>query len=194
MPKNYSVSGKKGVAPTNTVGSSGDSSGWPEYASAVLQDTVFHACNQAAQAVSVGLATTYTGLCLSNPPDSDKNLILLSANYALSVAPAAIAPLFLLRGYNAGEITHTVAGTIYSSLIGSATVSVANVDSQATISPPTYAVPMGSGFTAGALYSTTPSLPDFKGQIVIQPGGFIAWGALTAVTGFGSFSWMEIDI
>lgn len=166
----------------------------PDYAEAVLRDRVFHVSNQAAQAVSVALATTYTGLCLSNPNASGVNLVLLTANWALSVAPAAIASLHLIKGFSTTDVTHTAAVTPQSSLIGSAAVAAAKADSQATISTPLYAWSLGSGFTAGALYATTPGVPHLKGMYVIKPGGFIAFGALTAVTGFGSFCWMEVPV
>lgn len=172
------------------------SQGMPRYYEATSRGLVFSASNTAAQAVSVALATTYTGLCISNPLGSGKNLVMIGAQYALSVAPANIASLHILTGYSAtADVTHTAAlGSpgIVNGLIGSGIASVARADTQATISTPRYHFGVGSGFTAGALYATTPEWIDLAGQIVIQPGGFIAWGALTAVTGFGSFSWLEV--
>lgn len=168
--------------------------GGADYQEAALRGTLFNASNTAAQAVSVALATTYTGLCLSNPPNSKFNLVLLGCNYALSVAPAAISSLHLIAGYSTTEVTHTTPGTIKSNIIGGIADSVAKVDTAATISTPTYLISLGSGFTAAALYGTTPSWIDLKGQFIIPPGGFVAIGALTAVTGFGSFTWAEIPI
>lgn len=157
---------------------------------------ILMAHNTAAQAVSVALTTTYTGLCLSNPVGSQVDLVMLGCNYALSVAPAAIASLHLIAGYSATtDITHTTplaAPGIRSSKLDNGGASVAKVDSAATISTPFYLAAMGSGFTAGALYGTTPNWIDLKGSIVVPPGGFIAWGALTAVTGFGAFMWKEV--
>ena len=57
---------------------------------------VYSAANQAAQAVSVALATTYTGLGIYNPLGSGVNLVPLKVKFALSVAPAAIATLGLI--------------------------------------------------------------------------------------------------
>src|SRR5690242_10385598 len=56
----------------------------------------FIAHNVAAQAISVALATTYTGLCISNPLGNTKNLVILGAGLALSVAPAAIASIHII--------------------------------------------------------------------------------------------------
>jgi hypothetical protein len=193
-----------GIGNSIRQGSFGDvvvSDGMPRYYEATINGLIFTASNVAAQAVSVALATTYTGLCLSNPVGSGKNLVLLSGQYALTVAPAAIASLHLIAGGSAaGVVTHTTALAapgIQSSLIGQGSgitnqSSVAKVDSAATIVNPYYLMPLGSGFTAAALYATTPAEIDFGGKFVIQPGGWVAWGALTAVTGFGGFTWMEV--
>lgn len=171
------------------------SQGAAPYQELALRAFLYSASNTAAQAVSVALATTYTGLCLSNPINSGYNLVLLGCNYALTAAPAGIASLHLIAGYSAtADVTHTTPGTIRNNLIGVGVDSIAKVDTAATISTPYYLVSLGSGFTAAALYATTPNWIDLKGQYVIPPGGFIAFGALTAVTGIGSFSWAEIPV
>jgi hypothetical protein len=166
------------------------------YYEQVKRGNVYGASNQAAQAVSVALATTYTGLILSNPPQSGKNIVLLSVGYALSVAPAAIASIHLIGGWQSTDITHTAAVSPRSMLLNNAnaTNAVAKVDSQATIPTPTYLMSLMSGFTAGALPASPAALFDIAGQFVITPGGFIAIGALTAITGFGSFVWEEVSL
>lgn len=177
--------------------------GHGRYQEAVRQGSVYTASNVAAQAVSVALTTTYTGLCLSNPVGNSKQFVVLAGQYALSVAPAAIASLHLIAGGStAGVVTHTTplaAPGIQRAIIaqgsGAAqTGSTANVDSACTIVNPYYLCGLGSGFTAAALYATTPLQIDFGGMFIVQPGGWIAWGALTAVTGFASFVWEEIPL
>lgn len=164
-----------------------------QYYEQVLRGNVFMASNQAAQAVSVALATTYTGLCLSNPLNSGKNLVLLHVGFALSVAPAAIASLHLLRGSSPStDVTHTAAITPRNALVGNTNSAAAKVDSQATIPTPEYGLSLMGGFTAGALPSSPVVACDLGGLVVIAPGGFVAIGALTAVTGFGSFVWEEV--
>jgi len=94
-------------------------------------------------------------------------------------------------------VTHTAALAapgIQSTIINGSSNSVAKADTQATIVNPYYLMPMGSGFTAAALYATTPNWIDLGGAFIVPPGGWIAWGALTAVTGFGGFMWEEIPI
>lgn len=166
------------------------------YYEQVMRGNVFGASNQAAQAVSVALATTYTGLILSNPPQSGKNLVLLSAGYALSVAPAGIASIHLIGGWQSTEITHTTPVSPRSMLLGNpnATAATAKTDSAATIPAPVYLMSLMGGFTAGALPASPNALFDIDGQLVITPGGFVAIGALTAVTGFGAFVWEELSI
>jgi len=163
------------------------------YQELALRAFLYSASNQSAQAVSVGLATTYTGLCLSNPLNSGYNLVLLGCSFGLTVAPAAIASLHLISGFSAtANVTHTTPVTINNNIIGAGLDSIAKVDSAATISTPVYLVPLCSGFTAAALPSMTPNWIDLKGQFIIPQGGFVAIGALTAVTGFGGFTWAEV--
>lgn len=162
---------------------------------AVLNGNCYEASNQAAQAVSVALATTYTGIMLSNPLLSNTVAILWFAGYALSVAPAAIASLHLIGGWSGGtNVTHTAAITAENCLMGSTKTPVMKVDSQATIPTPTYKWSLEHGFTAAALPSH--AMPPFeaKGMFVLMPGAFIGIGALTAVTGFGSLMWEEVPL
>lgn len=164
------------------------------YAEQAKRGNIFIAHNVAAQAVSVALATTYTGLCLTNPASSTKDLHILGCQYALSVAPVGIASLHLIGAYSATAVTQTTplaAPGIQCTRLG-ASGTVALAASAATIPTPNYIMALGSGFTAGALYGTTPSWIDLGGSIVLPPSSFIAFGALTAVIGFGSIMWMEV--
>jgi hypothetical protein len=167
------------------------------YMEAVKRGNVFIAHNVAAQAVSVALATTYTGLMLSNPANSGKDLVLLGAQFAISVAEVAIATQHLIGGWSATAVTHTTplaAPGIQNAYLGGA-AGVAKVDSAATIPTPAYILPIRSGFTAGALGGPgMGQIVDLGGLIVIPPGGFIGIGALTAVTGFGALIWEETPI
>ncbi len=169
-----------------------------DIAEAMRRGMCFTASNVAAQAVTVALATTYTGLLVYNPLGSGKRMSLLAAKYALSVAPAAIASLHLIA-FDSGVITHTTplaAPGIKNALIGlGQPTSVMGADSAATIPTPYYKMSMGSGFTAAALYADpTSGWCWINGSIGVDPGGGLAWGALTAVTGFGSYLWAEESI
>ena len=155
---------------------------------------LFAASTQAAQAVSVALATTYTGLCLSNPIGSGVNLVLNKVGIALSVAPAGIAPMGIMTGYNGTtNVTHTTPGTPRSQFFGAGAAGQALVDTSATLptAPFLNTVLMG-GFTAAALPSGNPVLIDLEGAIILPPGAYACIYALTAVTGLFSMGWEEV--
>lgn len=187
-----------GTTPTMSGGAYGEglaSELLGRYADQTRRGLVFSATNQAAQAVTVALATAYTGLCLSNPIGNTKNLHILGASYALSVAPAAIASLHIIGGYSAtAAVAHTAALTApgaQNMLLGTGPASTAKVDTSATTVNPGYVVPFMGGFTAGAFPATGPAVVDIGGSLIVPPGGWVAIGALTAVTGFGFFLWAE---
>jgi hypothetical protein len=168
------------------------------YAEAARRGFLQIAHNVAAQAVSVGLATTYTGLCLSNPLGNTKNLELLGAGFAFSVAQVAVASLHVIGGYSAtANVTHTTplaAPGIQNCLLGTGPASSMKADSAATIPTPGYLLPLMGGFTAGAFAASPLTWVDVGGLLVIPPGGFICLGALTAVTGFAGFAFEEVPI
>src|SRR3990167_1396436 len=169
-----------------------------KYAESVLRGNVYSAANVAAKAVSVALTTTYTGLCVSNPAGSGKNLVMLAAQYAISVAEVAIATQHLIAGYSAaGVVTHTVAlpaPGVQNCFINGASDAVAGADTECTIVNPFYLMPIRGGFTAGALGGPgTGNWIDLNGMFTIPPGGWIANGSLTATTGFAAFVWAEVD-
>lgn len=164
---------------------------------------IFNASTQAAQATTVALATTYTGLCLSNPNNSQRNLYLLRVGVALSVAPVAIASIGIMGTVSTTDVTHTTPGTVVSTFLGSTSAtpaalnqgipSVGLVDTSATLPvAPVWLEMLMGGFTAGALPASPVANFDFGGSWVIPPGGYIAIGSLTAVTGFFSMTWAAL--
>lgn len=167
----------------------------PNYFESSSRGLMFSAGNQAAQAVSVALATTYTGLCLYNPVGSGTILIPTFIKYALSVAPAGIATIGLITGYAAtgGVTAQTTPLTPQNNQIGNTNRSIGIALSAATIVTPTWLMQLADGFTAAALPAPN-TATDIRGLYSILPGGFIAIGALTAVTGLGSISWEEIRL
>lgn len=122
------------------------------------------------------------------------NLVLYEVEFALTVAPVAIASLHLICGHSLTDVTHTTPVTPESSAIGSGAACVAKVDREATIPTPRYLRGILGGFTAGTLPAWGLAKANFRGGIVIKPGAFVAIGALTAVTGFGSMLWAERPI
>jgi hypothetical protein len=165
------------------------------YYESMRSGLLFSAANQAAQAVSVALATTYTGILLYNPVASGKIIVPNKFKFALSVAPAAIATLGLLGGYAAtgGVTAQTTALSVQNNQVGNSGRGVGVALSAATIATPTLLAALYDGFTAAALPGPTMAT-DLEGVFGILPGGFIAAYALTAVTGLGWISWEEIDM
>lgn len=145
---------------------------------------------------SVALATTYVGICLSNPAGSGRNLALLNVSASLLVAPSTITTLALAAGYAAGGITaHTTPLTVYSSIIGTTETLVGLVDSACTLvgTPATIRV-LGQAPTATTSFSVD---RDIGGSIIIPPGGWVA--TVTNIAGpssgfVGSMMWEEIEI
>lgn len=164
------------------------------YYESAFRGNQFIVANQAAQAVSVALATAYTGLLLCNPVSSGKNLVLQKVGIALTVAPAAIAALGILVGFNGTtNVTHTTTNTSLRNAFLGGAAPVALVDNAATLpTAPTLAMPLMGGFTAAALPSTGPSLVDLEGCIILPPGGYAGIYSLTAVTGLFGFGWEEV--
>ena len=153
------------------------------------------------QVTTVGLATTYTGLCLSNPVGSQVNLVILKANYAFIVAFAAGATIGLMTGYNGTtNVTHTTPVTPRSQFFGTGAAGIGLLDSSATLpTAPTLNTILGSGLT-GAI-TTVPHVPaasfDLEGAIILPPGAYCAFYTSTAsgaASGAFSFTWEEVPI
>ena len=157
------------------------------------------AASQAATTTTIALATTYTGLCLSNPAGNSKNLILRQVGYGLSVSPGAVGFVGLGGGFSAaGIVTHTTPLVAYNQNLGLGTVPTGLADGAATL-----VAGAGQGllrithiFTHydddAVVHPIGPSLIDMQGGLVIQPGGFVFIYTLTVVIGAFSFSWEEV--
>ena len=153
------------------------------------------AASQGATAVSVGLATTYTGMILYNPVGSGVILVPNKVKFSLAAAPAAAANIGLIAGFAAtgGVTVQTTKLLNQSSQIGNSNIGKGIALSAATIVTPTWLFELVDAFTAAAFPS--PTIPyDLEGAFQILPGGFIAIGATTAISGYGSILWEEVPI
>lgn len=165
---------------------------------AALAGTIGFAASQAGTTTSAGLATTYTGLCLSNPAASGKNLAVLMVAGSFIVAPSTITGINMITGYAAGGITvHTTSLTVQTGIIGVApTVALVGLaDGACTlVGTPRYSLPLGQAATA----TTSPFFSlDVGGSLIIPPGGYVAIGTTIAspASGFmGSILWEEIVV
>lgn len=171
---------------------------YPRYAGLAREGLVFTAANVAAQATTVALNTTYTGLMIYNPVGNTKRAIVLGCMFAHSAAPATFSMMALLSGAttSAAAIVHTTAlaspGIVSSRIGPSSPTSTMGADSAATIPTPVYRMALGaSGATGVVPGNGTPTWVDLGGLLTIEPGGFLCMGGLTVATGFATFAWAE---
>ncbi len=160
---------------------------------------IYVAANQTGCVWTVGLATTYTGLCLSNPLGSGKNLSILGVSHQEVVAPTGIAAVYLAGLYHATAVTHSVPSTIMRASIGpTPAASVAKADTGATLpAAPQILLNLTAGHTSGALSTAAcPAYIPINGLITVGPGGFIIIANFTigvAVGQQGAIIWEEIN-
>lgn len=163
-----------------------------QHFTAVYGNNVAIAANQAGVTTSAGLATTYTGLVISNPAGSGKVLSLINVAGLFVVAPAALTAISLIVGWTAGGIvTHTTPLTPFNAKLGAGTF-VGLADSAATlVGTPAYSLPLAVTPSATGVVSFN---TDIDGYIMIPPGGYAAIG--TSIAGpasglLGSMVWEE---
>lgn len=165
-------------------------------ATAAKAGATFRCSNQTAATISAALATTYTGLCISNPAASGANLAIKRVSAVLTTAPGADFAFGLITGFLAAGITvHTTPldADIVNNFIGAAApVSVAHVDAACTlVGTPLWTEWMGSN-TAATTNNVWFSV-DLDESIIIPPGGYLAIGGSKTGGGFlGSFAWEEL--
>lgn len=146
-----------------------------------------------AVTTTAALATTWTGLGISNPAGSGVNLALLKFS-ATQFAVGAASTIGIMGGV--GVLAASLA--VQSRLIGGGAVSLANASAGATISTPLLITTFGSvGSLATTTYGLEPGIfVDLEGSIIIPPGSFVATYTsivTTSALNFG-FCWEEVPI
>ena len=170
----------------------------PQYYMSTKKGRMFTASNQSVATTTVGLATTYTGLCISNPVGSGIDMTLTFASLMQSVIQSTQVEAYAIAvGSNSTtNVTHTAAITPVSNRIGSGLSAVGKADSSATLpTAPTYHTFVHN--TATATSDGPGSVIDLKGSIVLSPGSYACWvtPAQASVAGLWfSFSWIETAI
>lgn len=193
-----------GSQPVARLGSLGDlimSELHGRYFETTYRRAGYVAANTAGVTTTVGTATTYVGLCLSNPTTSTFNLVVNKVGFAFLVANAAASTIGLMCGYSSTtNVTHTAAITARSAFIGQAAGNIATVDSSATLpTAPTVTHVLGSGLT-GAITTVpmiAPTFVDLEGSLILMPGAYVAFHTSTASGAssfWGSFSWEEVPV
>lgn len=142
---------------------------------------------------TAALATTFTGLAISNPASTGVNLVLNKFT-ATQFAAGVAATVGIMGGI--GVLTASL--TPQSRVIGGGQVSKALASASATISTPVLIVAVGSvGSVATTAYGATNGIVfDAEGSIIVPPGSFIASYTSTAQTSAWqfSFAWEEVPI
>lgn len=201
-PQSSTASIGVGVQPPIRLGNMGDlivSQLHGGHYESAYRRALFSAANQAATTTTVGLATTYTGLCLSNPVGSGYNVVIEQVGMSFIVAFPAAAALGIMVGYNSGtNVTHTTPVTPRNQFFGVGAAGVALVDAAATLpTAPVVNTVLGAGLTGAITTSVTTGLTNFDldGSIVLPPGGYAAiyTSTVSGTSGFfGSFLWQEV--
>lgn len=172
--------------------------GLGRYAEAVRREQVFLASVQAGVALTTTLSVTATGMILTNPIGSGKNIILLEAIFALASAPAGVATI----GWAAQTfdpvttgVTHTTPLTVRSAKGLRAVTGVGLADSAATLPNVPVAVRWVPGGPVAASSIVPPFIRDeIAGALVLIPGTSINTFVLTtAITAAISLLWAEVD-
>lgn len=172
----------------------------PRYYEMAYRKTCFTAAAQAVLTTTVGLATTYTGLCLSNNVGNSVNLVLTKVSMMQSVIQSTQVEAYAIAtGFNATtNVTHTTPlVSIKNDFVGSGTVAQATADTSATLpTAPFYHTFFSNTGTATA-DSTGCMVYDLEGSIILPPGAYACWvtPAQASVAGMWfSFSWIEVPV
>lgn len=159
---------------------------------------VYHSNNTTAGEVTV-LHATCTGLVLENPWGSNKDLIVDNMSFVGSTL-TTIRELGIAGNASLSTVgsSTTTAAVIHNARTRGSNVrtGVGKVYSIATLpASPVWIRPIGSARVTTAVNGLPAMVADFKGTLIVPPGGFVCFAALTtAATGLCSITWAEADI
>lgn len=158
---------------------------------------LYHACSAGAVTLSTVNATC-TGLALSNPYGSGKNLIVKTVSFQPSTAPAgaAVVGLAISPSVSATAVTHTTPAVIHNAIANgsNAKLGVGTVDVSATLpTTPVWLRPIG-GVVAASSITPGKYTEEVGGEIILPPGTHLSLSYLTtAAVGIASCTWAEVD-
>lgn len=158
---------------------------------------MYHACSAGAVTLST-LSTTCTGLALSNPAGSGKNLLVAQVRFQPSTSPggAAVVGMAVSPSVSQTAVVHTTPMVIHNAILKGSNndIGVGRADAAATLpNTPVWLRPI-SGVVAGS--SVTPGMyvDEPEGTLIIPPGANISLSYLTtAAVGIASISWVEVN-
>jgi len=171
-----------------------------KFQEAVLDGRMFSVANATKVATTAGVTTTWTGLAISNPTGSGKNVIVHEFGYALMIAAVVAAGNDALVGLQTASIATPVSAlTKQNCLDGcSADSSVVYADDGATLVGPVLKKmlsSLGEEDTATGLFPAPPSVYRPNGALILPPGRTVATYTTLATTAclVFHFVWEEID-
>jgi len=158
---------------------------------------LYFAASQTVAITTVGLATTYTGLCISNPITSNINAVLNKCSMMQSVIQATQPEAYAIAtGFNATtNVTHTTPLAVHANFLN-APVGLVVADTSSTLPTAPFYTFFG-GQTASATTQPGTIIFDLEGSIILPPGGYACWvtPAQASVTGLWfSFQWEEVPV
>lgn len=178
------------------------------YYETAYQRNLFSGVLTTGTTTSAGLAASFTGLMLYNPPNSTVNCVVNKIGMSFLVAFAASSAIGIFTAQSMTPIgTFSTANTaLRNNFVGRSGVGVgqAQLYSSATIATAEPGLPtihniFGSGLT-GAI-TTVPQVPgffvDLEGGLILPPGAYVATYTSTASGAssmFASFTWEEIPV
>lgn len=157
---------------------------------------MYHACSAGAVTLST-LSATCTGLVLSNPPGSGKNLEVAQVRFqpSTSAGGAAVVGIAISPSISQTAVVHTTPMVIHRSILRGSNngLGVGRVDAAATL--PDAPVWLRTISSAGGAPTPGMYLDEPEGGMVVPPGANISLSYLVAIiSGIASISWVEVDI
>ena len=156
----------------------------------------------AGTTTSAALSTTFTGLLLLNPNNSQVNFVINKVGMSFLVAFTAAAAIGIQVGNQSTALLSGLTTTntqTRNNFLGAPNSTVGLTYSAATTTAPALLQLYGAGLT-GAI-TTVPQIPgffvDLEGSVVVPPGNWIATYTSTASGASGmlaSFSYEEVPI
>lgn len=163
---------------------------------------MFTATLTAGTTTSAALSTTFTGLLLLNPNNSQVNFVINKVGISFLVAFAAASAIGLQVGNQSTAVLSSLTTTntqTRNNFIGAPNSTVGLTYSAATTTAPSLLQLFGSGLT-GAI-TTAPQTPgffvDLEGSIVVPPGAWVGTYTSTASgasSTLASISYEEVPI
>lgn len=157
---------------------------------------MYHACTTGAVTLST-VSATCTGLALSNPYGSGKNLVVAQVRFAPSTAPAgaAVVGLAVSPAVSVTAVTHTTPAVIHNAIATGSNIDtgVGKADAAATLpAAPVWLRPISS-VVAGSSITPGMYVDETNGAIILPPGTNLSLSYLTtAAVGIASMTWVEI--